>query len=803
MNRMSVPRLPIRRQAIGPFALTAALVAGCLSATHAQTVRLNDGRVLSGAVAMTTGVADNPAKPKNQAGELAVKPIAVIDDELRRTYIAKQRIVEMLEQAPVPLVTIKPWQSPSAGAGRLVSVGPALGITPFDEFGRRIYEMQSNDGALSVVQGITELTPKYAKIESLQGPQRSITWDMRIATSSIPADTLAKIIAKAIPQDDWQARVQVVRFYAQAERFPEARRELERIIEEFPAQKDLESEVARLRRNGAAQLFKELELRRSAGQHKLVGELLAIFPPEEVSGETLIQVRELIAGYEKENQRIEQIGKALQATVAAISDPDHRGLAAPIAEEVVKELSHENVNRLVPFAQLINDDSLTPEEKTSLALTGWLLGQEEAKRELPLAISLVKVRDSVLRYLREPLANERQPLLDSIQSMEGASVDQLAKLIARMKPPWHDAKYAAASQGAFLQLTAPGQTEDGDFTYHVQLPPEYDPYKRYPTLLVLNGAYNTPEHELDFWAGTPAPAVNNQPPVRRGQAMRHGYITIAVDWQKPHQYEYEYSGREHLAVLTSLRDACRRFSIDTDRVFLTGHDIGGEAAWDMAQAHPDLWAGGIPIVPRFETEQKYIAHYWENAEYLPMYFVAGELDGRTIPENALVWNKYLRLGRYDSTLVEYQGRGHEPFHDEILHLFDWMRLKSRKGPPEQFACSTLRPWDNFFWWLECEDFPDNFMVYPTDWARDRITPGQVEGRLQTENRLAAKTVAERTTIWLGPEFVDFTKPIRVTLNGRRLPTPEGAIRPDPTVLLEDVRTRADRQHPFWAKLSVP
>src|SRR5688572_26392921 len=88
-------------------------------AANAQTIRLVDGRVLTGTIAMTTGVADNPNRPSNQAGEIATKPIAVIDDELRRVYVPKLRIAEVLEQAPDPLVTIKPWQNPSSGAGRL------------------------------------------------------------------------------------------------------------------------------------------------------------------------------------------------------------------------------------------------------------------------------------------------------------------------------------------------------------------------------------------------------------------------------------------------------------------------------------------------------------------------------------------------------------------------------------------------------------------------------------------------------------------------------------------------------------
>ena len=48
-----------------------------------------------------------------------------------------------------------------------------------------------------MVQGITELTPLYAKVEGLQGAPNSVVWDMRIATSSIPPDMLDRILDKA------------------------------------------------------------------------------------------------------------------------------------------------------------------------------------------------------------------------------------------------------------------------------------------------------------------------------------------------------------------------------------------------------------------------------------------------------------------------------------------------------------------------------------------------------------------------------------------------------------------------------
>ena len=86
----------------------------------------------------------------------------------------------------------------------------------------------------------------------------------------------------------------------------------------------------------------------------------------------------------------------------------------------------------------------------------------------------------------------------------------------------------------------------------------------------LTEAFSTPKTQVDWWAGE-----LNDEGRRVGQASRHGYIIISPVWSGPHQTSYEYSRAEHLAVLFSLRDACQRFSVDTDRVFLSGHSMGG------------------------------------------------------------------------------------------------------------------------------------------------------------------------------------------------------------------------------------
>jgi hypothetical protein len=207
-------------------------------------------------------------------------------------------------------------------------------------------------------------------------------------------------------------------------------------------------------------------------------------------------------------------------------------------------------------------------------------------------------------------------------------------------------------------------------------------------------------------------------------------------------------------------------------------------------------------VAQFSQVKKYVQHYWENARYVPLYFVAGEKDGSRMSDNAAVLDKFF-LKRFDTTVVEYLGRGHEPFPDEVLEAFSWMELPThrRRGSPPEFTCNTMRPWDNFFWWIEGRNFPNS--VHPASWPLRNARPTQVYGRVQKANHLLAKTAAEQTTLWLSPDIVDFSKPIKITLNGRKLGIASGSTRPDPEVLLEDVRTRGDRHRPFWAKLQIP
>ena len=221
--------------------------------------------------------------------------------------------------------------------------------------------------------------------------------------------------------------------------------------------------------------------------------------------------------------------------------------------------------------------------------------------------------------------------------------------------------------------------------------------------------------------------------------------------------------------------------------------MGGDAAWDIGLAHPDLWAGVLPVVA---TADKYVSRYWKNAKGLPMYFVAGQLDGNKIAANARDLDRYMKYAGFDAMYVEYEGRGHEHFADEILRMFEWMALYKRDFARKEFTVTSMRPWDQFFWWVELGEIPERFVVLPANWPQPKAKDAETEAQITQGNTIRVKTPSENVTVWLSPELSISTKKIAFGASG-------SISCPRSMCMLEDVRTRGDRQHPFWAKYSPP
>lgn len=772
-----------------------------LEAAQSRVV-LKDGRLLIGGVFPTKSVLEIPdTKPERASAPIKTEKIVVVDDELRRIYIPKGNVLDLTpDESGTALEVFKiPQRVCNDPSKRVGILGYYRATSEFDEFGRRTILASGQ----TIVQGITEIAPTYVRVQGL-----THNVDSRLSPNSIPRKTLTALVKKRIDPTLLEDRLRVYQFYVQASLYEQAAEELQEIIDDFQDDETNDSRLAvalrLIKQLAAERLIAELELRRNAGQHRKVKELLESFEADRVSPEKIQAIRRMRRQYDEEDKRRERVAGRVQELADRLEDAELKKTFAPLVVEIVKELNSNTLGRFATFELAENDGSTTDDEKLSLALSGWLVGSVAADKRLELTASIYRVRQLSRRYLLENRPAQRLALWNEIRAEEASTPELVSRILTTMKPPKSPPSSSRETPYQY-ELSVPSFQDGKTFSYWVQLPPEYDPNRKYPTVISLHGERSSPEQQLNWWCGPWVEKTNakgQKVRERYGQATRFGYVVVAPRWTEP-GLAYDFSATSCAAVLYTMRDALRRFSIDTDRIYLSGFLAGGDAAWDLALAHPDLWAGVAPICgsATFLTEK-----LKRNGAFVPLYAVGGELDGGKLAASRETLDWGMDLSRpFDMTYVQYKGRGIEPFSEETTRLFEWMRTRTRRFfLPEERVVYSVRPWDNFFWNVELFDFPSKTMIDPlfppnlgNDYKSAKTETLRIEG-----NKLRIVTRADRGVVFLSPEQLDFGRRMEVVFNGKKLTPQNGRVPGSSLVILEDARTRADRQHPFWASLNT-
>jgi pimeloyl-ACP methyl ester carboxylesterase len=751
-----------------------------------QLFRLKNGLVIRGSKAEIATLKEGFGAAA--AGQINVRPIWLIDDGLRRIYIHGNR---MSAGRPIDVAdldrTIELYQPKPLGGKIVDGLGSVVGISPFNDFGRRVLTMRGPDGLVRVVQGITELNSRYAKLIALKG-KPTLSWDMRVATSSIDSATLNTIFKRRVDPKDLNARLEVVRFYIAAERYDDAKAALQQAVNDFPGEADLKPQLTALTERQATQLLAEAETRAAAGQYELAHGILNGFPLQEVGRITRLQVQDALKKLDDSRNQAAQLVEQLRGQVAQL-DPGQAAALKPIVDEIASGLSADTLARLSDYQQFGQSDTIALENRVALAVAGWLLGSGSGEQNLSIVTSLIEVRNLVAEYLRTLDAGRRETILDSLRTLEGAQPSYVDRMLPLLLPP-RELPAGAGSE----KVNGMYAIDTGRCQYVIQLPPEYNPLREYPCILALHESRAAPESQIDWWAGPYSERTQS----RLGHASRHGFIVVAPVWGRPSQRTFEYTPQEHERVLAAMRDAMRRASIDSDRVFITGHGEGATAAWDMGLAHPDLWAGMISISG---SPSKTVAHYEPNARSLPLYMVMGEKDGSRA--NGSILDSYMSFN-HEAIVVMYRGRGREYFYDEIHRLFEWMQLPAnkRREIPRDIETVTMRSGDQFFWWLELGELKPDVAIDPILWDQaKRIRAGKVSASIGNGNQIRISGPAEQFRILLRPQpGIDLNDEVIIRYGSRpRRFQYDGSL----NGMLEDARQRADRKRPFWVTFQVP
>lgn len=783
----------------------------------ADKVTLNSGVVLEGEV-------DKDAT------------ILTIYDDLKRVIVRDTKVARVETSAVRRFEEFRVDQPLVVHGGKMPTAVVAVQAGSWDDKGRRHFRYVGA-GASSpreMTQAINGLGPRMVQIRGVDA-----FWRTRLATSQVPRSIILAILAK-IDQKNQQERLKAGQLLIQAEWYPEALVELERIASDFP---ELAATVATVRAMvvelQAGERLAEIQTRRRALQFHAVHSLLDRFPTDGAPDELLRQIRSQLVDDERQRTADRELSRkvreaamslpaalrtSLQApTIAMLQDlaeapdavrdrfePFLRGVDSSVLRveseppRVVAASSGETTPEQEVESDELEDDAAATPSRTNvtvqpssealyaLALSGWVGGSARADTDLDVAVSLWDARDQLLRYLRAQDESSRERALEALRAMslpdasgapQALRPDVLADIASHAPPPLRDPREEVA--GTPRRLRARDDDNPEPTEYALLLPPEYHHARRYPALVALHSG-DGPEAASLWWAD---------------EASRRGYIIIAPEYNlagKPK--DYRYSPDEHAAVEIALRDARRRFSIDSDRVFLAGTTLGGTMAWDVGLAHPDLFAGMIVLNG---LPAKFVWTYRDHAALIPMYLAMGELAPAE-PDLILPFGTSLVARNYDVMYTEYFDRGLEPLPEEIPAAFNWMDSRSRDPYPKEFSINSAREGDSRYFGVVLREHAEGRAKSPdeADPLGKGINPAKITVNARTLANLLDVTTSgvNGLDLWLGPPHIDLTKRLEIRINGRT--TYKG----DPTIdiapFLEDLRIRGDREQVYWLKYSI-
>jgi predicted peptidase len=219
--------------------------------------------------------------------------------------------------------------------------------------------------------------------------------------------------------------------------------------------------------------------------------------------------------------------------------------------------------------------------------------------------------------------------------------------------------------------------------YQVYVPADYSDADRWPVILFLHGAGERGTDGLRQTVAGLAPAIRNDP---------ERFPAIVVFPQAPP--DSTWSGVPARAAMAALDSVMARYSIDPDRVYLTGLSMGGNGAWRLGYRHPERFAAIAPICgwvtdhPGFPTSDPVTdpAHgdsfeaLADRLRAMPIWIFHGEVDQAVPVSESRQAAAALEAAGSTARYTEIPGTGHNAWDPAYAsHEFtDWLFAQRRR-----------------------------------------------------------------------------------------------------------------------------
>lgn len=209
--------------------------------------------------------------------------------------------------------------------------------------------------------------------------------------------------------------------------------------------------------------------------------------------------------------------------------------------------------------------------------------------------------------------------------------------------------------------------------YQVFVPSSYDKSKPSPLVIALHGMGGDENSYLSAYGQG----------AFKTEAEKRSYIVACPKGRKPASMYVGDAEKDVMDVLTEMRSA---YNIDPDRIYLTGHSMGGFGTWSIAMNHPEVFAALAPVSggANFPASMSKIAH-------IPQIVVHGDKDPTVPVERSRVMVEMGKKLGAEIKYIEVPGGDHgNVVAPNFPAVFDWFDAHKRKSMAAAAAGSSSK-----------------------------------------------------------------------------------------------------------------
>ncbi len=245
------------------------------------------------------------------------------------------------------------------------------------------------------------------------------------------------------------------------------------------------------------------------------------------------------------------------------------------------------------------------------------------------------------------------------------------------------------------------------------LPPGYDRKNKYPLIVFLHGY--SPYLNLVNWGLVPDALP--------GLAEKANALFV-MPFARGNT-DFQAIGEQD--VLNVIDQMEKRYSIDEDRIILSGMSMGGMGGWTIGSHYPQMFAGlliisgrgdfyfwhkldrgALPSWQQYLVDKEFAASHLPNLSRLPILVFHGSEDSLIPVEEARRMKELLGNKNPEFKYHEFEGGDHW-IDDKVFEskeIAEWIGCIRRKNP-ESFEYVAYHPAYSKAWWLRIGGFAEN------------------------------------------------------------------------------------------------